>query len=73
MRYLDYYTSPDANGDAVLIGVTTLGTSPLTGVLPGSDKDLQSAAKAAGHSTWDQDTICALYGLTRKPDAPVVQ
>lgn len=67
MKYLDYYTAPDANGDLVLIGVTDLGTPPLEGTVRGSDNTLQIAAVAAGHSTWDQDTICAVHGLTRKP------
>jgi hypothetical protein len=69
MRYLDYYTAPDANGDTVLLGITDLGTPPLTGVLAGSDAALTAAAIAAGHSTWDQDTICVLYNLHRKAEA----
>jgi hypothetical protein len=67
MRYLDYYTAPDANGDTVLVGITDLETPPLTGVLTASDAALTTAATAAGHSTWDQETICSLYGLHRKP------
>lgn len=67
MKYLDYYTAPDANGDVILIGITDLGTPPLTGVLVGSDAALQTAAVTDGDTTWDQDTICDVYGLTRKP------
>jgi hypothetical protein len=72
VRYLDYYTAPDANADTVLVGVTDLGNPPMKGVIAGSDAVLTSAATAAGHSTWDQDTICAVHALHRKPDAPAV-
>jgi uncharacterized membrane protein (DUF4010 family) len=60
MRYLDYYTAPDANGDTVLVGITDLETPPLTGVLAASDAALTAAAITAGHSTWDQDTVGTL-------------
>lgn len=67
MQYLDYYTSPDANGDLVLVGVTDGGAPPMKGTLRASDIALQAAAVAAGQSTWDQDTICAVHNLARKP------
>lgn len=31
----------------------------------GSDKALQAAAVAAGYTTWDENTVCAVYGLVR--------
>lgn len=71
VRYLDYYTRPDTNADPVLIGVTDLGTPPLTGVITGSDAALTTRATAEGKSAWDEATICAEYSLTAKP-APEV-
>lgn len=67
MKYLDYYTKPDANADRVIIGLTDLAAPPMTGTMTGSDAALTTAAVAASQTTWDENTICSVYALTRKP------
>ncbi len=71
MRFLNYFSVPDADGDVVLIGVTDGGIPPLVGVVPGSDAVLQAAALSKGKTGWDRQTICDVHGLARKSQQPV--
>lgn len=70
-RQLDFYTAPDANGDLVIVGVIDPDYPNLRDTINGSDTALQAAAVAANRTTWGQDELCSVYGLTRKPiEAP---
>jgi hypothetical protein len=54
-----------------VLGVTTLENGQeYTFVLPDEyplDADLQTAAQASGKSAWDEDTLCEVLGLERRP------
>lgn len=74
-KTLEYFVSYDRS-DAVQIGIVVHedGLPEMKAVLPGSNAALTANATAATppQSTWDEDTICRVHGLLRKPVASVV-
>jgi hypothetical protein len=71
IKTLEYYVRYDRQ-DAVQIGIVVAipGMDPMRSVITGSDAALTAHAVAAGRSTWDEDTICAVHDLVRAPLPP---
>lgn len=67
IKYLEYFIKYD-NTDTVLIGVAVVvdDMPPMTCTIAGSDSALMEAATLADTTSWDEDTICTMYGLVRR-------